>query len=432
MQQTENKSGKNTSRKEKIIYSVLSIIAAITLFLAGFFIRPFFYDETTKEILEIIRLTKENYDGEIVVSDGAYGKSFADAFLDDYSDFYTEEEYRYVLEQGLGKNIGIGVSFLRDDEEAVIFSVEGNSPAFKAGMVKGETIISAEKGGETTNLKNKEEVLAFLSSIREGETISLTTTAKDGVTNKTYQVTKEKYEKNYVYYFDSEYKYYFEKTYGEGEWTATRVINDGADGIVGLPSNVGYIYFESFEGDVELQLEQAFNVFEERGKTKLILDLRDNGGGYIETLNAVTPYFINTEIDNPLIASAKYKDGSEINFYGKGKKFFSGIEDIAVIANSYSASATECMLGAMLYYGSIDKSDLVIQQDANGKQTTYGKGVMQSHVYLSTGAVLKLTVAHVYQPDGVTCINGTGISTIPENVAVSAGNALEKAINCLN
>ena len=104
---------------------------------------------------------------------------------------------------------------------------------------------------------------------------------------------------------------------------------------------------------------------------------------------------------------------------------------IAVIANEFSASASECLIGAMAYYGgafSLDK--LVIERGATGKETTYGKGIMQTTYLLKDNSALKLTTAKVLWPNGSTCIHGTGISPTKNNVTDING-AISMAISVL-
>lgn len=418
---------------KKILFSVLAVVVAVALFFLGFLTRPFCYDKTSFDILEIIKLTKENYDGEFEITDDEYGKLITKHLLDDYSTYYTEEEYERIKAQGEGRKLGIGLGFLTTQIEAVIYSVEGNSPAYFAGMKKGEKLIRGQKGGVITEFINKESALSFLGAIEENEEISLTTRLADGVTEKTYTIIKKKYSTNYVTYFDSEYKYDFRKEYEEETWKAIGMANNGEDGIVGLPADVAYISFSLFEGDVDKQLNLAFSVMKNRGRTKLILDLRSNGGGYMDTLCAVAPYFIDTNGGKTPIAVAKYKNGSEETFYSRSNKFNKDITSISVIADANTASAAECLLGAMLHYKTaFDLSNLIIDASNGKKASTYGKGIMQSSFYLTTGSVLKLTVAHVYQPDRETCIHGVGIVPYSENVAVSATSALEMAIDRLN
>ncbi len=422
-----------SSKQKKILFSVLAVVVAICMFLAGFFIRPLFYDKATRDMIEIIRLTKENYDGEFEISDSDYGKVVTNYLLDDYSTYYTEEEYQAIMAAAAGENLGIGLSFLVSDELPVIYSVEGNSPAEKAGFKAGEMLISGSFEGEITEFDTKDEALEYLRDKKEGDEFKLTTILPDGVTEKNYTIKKQKYNKNYVKYFDDEYEYNFYKEYEDENWSAIKTTNDGEEGITGLPVNTALISFSAFEGEVEKQLKLALDIMKERGKSKLILDLRSNGGGYMDILCSIAPYFIDINNKKSIIAVAKYKKAKTENFYFSGDKFYSNVSSISVIADPNTASASECLIGAMLYYKTcFDLDKLIIQKNSTGKATTFGKGIMQANYYLKTGSVLKLTVAHVYQPDGKTCIHDVGIVPNEHNVADSATSALQKAILALS
>jgi len=423
---------KLSQKQKKILFSVLAVFVAVSMFFAGFFIRPLFYDKASRDVLEIIRLTKENYDGEYEISDSDYGKAIVNYLLDDYSYYYTEEEYEAILNSSKGKNVGVGLTFLNSEKEAKIHSVEGNSPAEKAGMKAGEKLISGSFEGETTVFASKDEALDFLRDREENDKMSLKTLLPDGVTEKNYTVVKQKYNKNYVTYYDSEYIYSFYKEYEEKEWHEERTVNDNTNGFKELDNNTALIAFSAFEGELDAQLKLAFKVMEQREKTKLILDLRGNVGGYMDILCDVAPYFIDFNGKKSVIAIAKYKNGKTEKFYSSKDKFNDKITAISVIADPDTASASECLIGAMLYYKTcFDIDNLVIQKNQNGKSTTFGKGIMQASHYLKTGSVLKMTVAHIYQPDGKTCIHGKGIEANVNNVADSSINAVKRASELL-
>ena len=169
-----------------------------------------------------------------------------------------------------------------------------------------------------------------------------------------------------------------------------------------------------------------------RGKSKLILDLRDNGGGFMDILSAISSYLVYGENKNALVSYAVHKNGGTESFYTAGDNFNRDITSIAVMANINTASASEALIGAMLYYGrAFDTTKLVIEKNSQGVARTYGKGIMQSTFQFLEGDAIKLTTAYVYQPDKTTCIQGKGIVVTGENAVEKAG-ALESSLPCLS
>ena len=94
---------------------------------------------------------------------------------------------------------------------------------------------------------------------------------------------------------------------------------------------------------------------------------------------------------------------------------------IAVLADENTASASECLIGAMLDYGTLTRDALVITE-TNGVARTYGKGIMQTtYVNFTHGDALKLTTAYIFWPQSHTSIHGIGITTTPENEVETSG-----------
>ena len=117
-------------------------------------------------------------------------------------------------------------------------------------------------------------------------------------------------------------------------------------------------------------------------------------------------------------------------FKSGANNFFEHLTAISVIANERSASASECLIGALICYGDIFSADrLIIEKNLDGVAKTYGKGIMQTTYKLISGGAFKLTTARILWPDG-TCIHGKGIYTSEEN-SVLKEHAVERAISTL-
>ena len=105
------------------------------------------------------------------------------------------------------------------------------------------------------------------------------------------------------------------------------------------------------------------------------------------------------------------------------------------MANENTASASECLIGAMLYYGKcFDVNKLIVVNNSleDGIASTYGKGIMQTtYSNLFTGEAIKLTTAYIFQPDKTTSIHGVGIKATLENSFTDDTLALNRAISII-
>jgi carboxyl-terminal processing protease len=200
-----------------------------------------------------------------------------------------------------------------------------------------------------------------------------------------------------------------------------------------LPNDVGYIKLDLFEGGVVSQFATALSYMFDSGKTKLILDLRDNGGGRVNILTQIASYLIYNEGKaTSLVMKTEERSGSD-NYYTVANNFDTRLQKLIVLANNNTASASECLIGALLCYGdNFDKNgnDLVIEKNSQGIAKTYGKGIMQTTYLLLNGGAFKLTTGRVLWPDG-RCIHGVGVIATGDN-AVEKGFAVQRAIQIVN
>ena len=105
------------------------------------------------------------------------------------------------------------------------------------------------------------------------------------------------------------------------------------------------------------------------------------------------------------------------------------ITDVIVLANDGTASASECLIGALLDYGEkgFSKERLILEKNDAGVARTYGKGIMQTTFSLSNGGAFKLTTARMLWPKTKTCIHKTGITTLPQNEVNAGDDAILRA-----
>ncbi len=420
MENLENKTIENKVKKRKPKISIVRILVALLIvlsFVGGFFTRHFIASDNVKTSSEIISIIEKyayivDKNGNLIELDESdYAEALIKGLNDYYARYYTKEEYDNIKKQQKGEYSSFGISIeQKKNQYPEIIGVVGNSPAEKAGVKVGDIFISA-KTDESEVLLNSVDVAEYLNSIDKNTTVTFGI-LRNGQP-QSIQITKSSYTATYVKYYDSESQARF-------DFESKKFVREEGEEI-DVSSDTALIRLDSFEGDVSYQLGKALDFMLANNRTKLILDLRNNGGGYMDDLTAVSRHLIYNNGQKTLIAVAKSKTSSE-NFYMSGPIPRENITDVVVLANKNTASASECLIGAMLCYGekNFSKARLIIETDGKDSQTTYGKGIMQTTYLLSNGGAFKLTTARILWPNRETCIHGTGIDTIEANVVAKS------------
>lgn len=279
--------------------------------------------------------------------------------LDQYSDYYTEDEYKQLLEEDVtGEFSGIGAALSQDEKtgEVIVHSVQSDSPAEKAGLKSGDIILKAD-GYKASDM----EISDFISHIKgkEGTQIQLTI-ERDGK-ELSFTVTREKIE--------------------------TQTVKDTM-----LEDRIGYIQITEFTNSTPDQFETALKELKQQNMQGLIVDLRNNPGGM---LNAVTDV-LDDILPKGMMVYTEDKWGNRQEYKSTDEKVLS--VPIAVLINENSASASEIFAGAVKDrdYGTLIGTK------------TFGKGIVQGIQEFTDKTAVKLTTSRYYTPSGV-CIQGKGI-----------------------
>ena len=418
-------------KRQKIIIAVILALIVVISFLGGYFVHYAVNGKninTAVRILKIIEKVGFVYDertGERrEITEEEIADALVNAVLDDYASYYTKSEYQSVAEHGKGNYQGFGLTFF--DANLTVDRVTGNSPAFKAGIEIGDKIVYGKYGEKEKSFSKYSEMDNFLYNAPSDIDILLKVQRANKELNFTVQ--KNAYTASYVTYFDSEEAYCFE-TDKNGKMVGKSYNGKGKSELF---DDVALISFSAFEGGASNQMSLALERMKERGRTKLILDLRGNGGGYMDVLTEVAGYLIYCNGKNNFTVAVSESKNNKEYFYSGKNKFNKDITSISVLADKYSASASECLIGAMLHYGGVFSADkLIIQKDDDGKATTFGKGIMQTTYGFIDGSALKLTTARVLWPDETTCIHKKGITTKAEN-QVGASQVISRALDVLS
>lgn len=437
-----------SSKKARTIIAILLAFTFLFAFIGGYFIaRATKNEPTLAELLAEIKkrswiLSEEMTDDDIA---DEIVKSLLAA--DKYAKYYSKEEYETMIQEGKGSYGGFGVTFSSGTNK--LYGVVGNSPAYYAGLESGDRITAGKRAADDdfVNFQTADDIISMFSEVEIGETITVRASRTGVFFDKEFQITKTNYIASYVSYCDSERTVTF-VTDAKGKVSEVEKTAAEGGGMSELPADVGYVRLDSFEGDAATQFGAAMEKFgaEVDGKKpKLILDLRNNGGGYMDIMLEIASYLVKKDETGSNVVTYCKEKGRTTHYELSKDNYNEALEKITVIANQNTASASECLIGAMhqfrMYYdyrSNFSLANLVLVKNNNGVARTYGKGIMQTTVPLNNGGAIKLTTAQLYWPDKETSIHEIGIMrgteyefNIPLENEVENGFAIARAIEVL-
>ncbi|MBR7186254.1 MAG: hypothetical protein IKD43_02035 [Clostridia bacterium] len=392
------------------------ILLAVFFFFTGWYAHWFSLSENARNLLWAIETATNGY-YQPVDEEALYQHFFEVFALDPYSTYYSKEEYNAVLNAngGQGADTGISISPYENNGKIRIFRIGGNSPAERAGILDGMYIHRFGADGNSLQTGDQNELISFVG--RHVGAFSLECGfAADGSDARIYTVASGEYALSECLYRDREGAVRFVSE------NASLVANDAAIGALNeLPADTAYIRLDEFYGRAAAEFEACLKLMKARGRTNLILDLRCNGGGYLSVFSEIASFFSkNAEGSRLVAATARYRDGVEENFYSENRydEFFTDSTRIFVLADEFSASASECLIGAMVSFGAVDYADIFVRKEG-GVAKTYGKGIMQTSYVSPQGSALKLTTAEIFWPNGKS-IHGVGVTEKDGAVGISA------------
>lgn len=422
-----SKKGKvKRTRPVRIIAVLCAILVVLSVFFGGFLLASFTQSEDAALADWLVDTLNSyayyaNYEG----LDAAFllenGLSFC-LWNDPYCNLMTPEETLayYASASGSSTSFGITVSQV-EGYGVIIYSVVSGSSADENGIEQGMRILSID--GEDFYDATLDDVSAVLLGKEEYDSVTME-----------FLLPIFDETGNFGYSRDGEV---FTATIQKTEYTPIVVeyFDNQTAGLEALDDQTAYIAISSFVGKTAEQFDEAMAWFASTGKTKLILDLRDNGGGSEQNMQAVGSYLLEDDDEttsNPVIITIqdKYGNVQEIrtddNYYSD-----MGFEYIIVLTNSATASASEAILTAMIDYETVD---LIIGE------TTYGKGTGLMTVYMPIyGYSVTFTSSIYYSPygnfhDGVGLSPTNGyyvVDTISFPYDYSSDEILQRAINAL-
>ena len=369
--------------KDKKVNLSSTIIASFATLLVGFFVGLLIapnWDNITNTILPFISSSHKQtssinwnsldtlyntlstyYDGDIdktAALDGAKA-GLVDSLGDKYTTYMTAkeaEEFEKSLHGDVGNGVGIEMGE-RDGYIRVIRTLPDN-PAGRAGILAGDIIYKI----------NDEEV---------------------------WQLTTDKIAAKARGEAGTEVKVTVVRDGKELDFNLTREKINNVSAYVTYDGDTAIITVLRCDEDTGQLVKDFTKEFEEKGVKKVILDLRNNGGGYTNAAKDLASLWIDG--DTVLIQKSK-NSSNKITKANRGEAVLKDMPTV-VLVNNFSASSSEIVAGALKDY---NKATII-------GETTHGKGVVQTLIPLADGAQLKVTTASWYTPND-TSINKTGIT----------------------
>ncbi len=286
--------------------------------------------------------------------------------LDPYSVYIPPQSYADFVEEAEQQFGGIGITLaVEQDHVKVVATVEG-MPAFRAGVQPGDYILKIDDR-PVEEMKSLEEIGTALRG-SEGTNVTLTLLRPTSGKEYTVVLTREEIPVSTIRGYRSDPR--------TARW----------DYMVDKDAKIGYIRLTKFAQNSADELDEAWKDLSAQGARALILDLRYNPGGLLDTGVAVADRFLDTG----LIVRTRGRAGIHSESFARPYDTWKPAVPLALLINEYSASASEVVAGALKDH---DRAVLVGTR-------TYGKGSVQSMLDLDGKGALKLTIAYYYTPSG--------------------------------
>lgn len=275
--------------------------------------------------------------------------------LDPHSVYISKNELQSVTENMKGDFVGIGVNFYMYKDSVAVIKTIKDGPSEKAGIKAGDRLLFADSF-QLYNKKINNDTLFSKLKGEKGSLVALTVYRKT-----TNQKLKIKVKRDVVPI-------------------------KSVDVSLKISNDVGYIKINRFAETTYDEFHRALLSLKRQGMKELVIDLRDNGGGYLEMAVAIADDILK---DKELIVKTKNKKGKVDKTFATEKGDFEEGK-VYVLINENSASASEILAGA-------------IQDNDRGVvvgRRSFGKGLVQREMPLGDGSAVRLTVARYYTPSG--------------------------------
>lgn len=342
-------------------------------------------EKLNRHFVEAIEVVRENYleevDYEVLTKVGIEGMLHT---LDPHSNFWDKKAFTEMTNTQNSRYFGIGAMIASRDGKVFISEPFRDTPSARAGLRYGDHIIGID--GENTEKWNSTTQVSNRLKGEQGTKVTITV-QRLGVAEP-IKLTLER----------------------------DAIPQPSINNAFLVRPGIGYVSMaRGFHSTTNDELTQAMATLKEQGASSVILDLRDNRGGYLHIALSIMEKFLQR---SQTIVSVRYRDGSIMNRDLQTEMGSQGTVPLVVLINGDSASASEIVAGAIQDH---DRGLIV-------GENSFGKGLVQNIFPLSSGAGLTLTTARYFTPSGRLIQRDYSSNSMYEYLTKrSAGNPTEDA-----
>ena len=370
MESSQSQFSKDANRKPEATGSstrgivLLALMLVVSALLGGFVYGPQArataassddVQDSVKSFTRVLSVVERNYadpvDTDKAIYDGAIPGMLH--VLDPHSNFFDPKQYALFREEQEGRYYGVGMVVAQRDNNTVVQAPFVNSPAYKAGIRPGDTILKVD--GKTCTGLTTTQVAEMLKGAK-GTSVQISL-GREGW-DKPIEVTVVRDE----------------------------IPRPGVEFFTMVRPGIGYVRVSTFNETTDSDLTDALKQLGVSNLDGLIIDLRNNGGGLLNQAVGMADMFLDK---NEIVVSHRGRASTERPYYAiHGNQ---GVEvPLIVLVNGQSASASEIVSGAIQDH---DRGLIV-------GETSFGKGLVQTQFPLSENTALLLTTARYYTPSG--------------------------------
>lgn len=318
----------------------------------------------------------DSVDEQKLVEDGIRGMVEK---LDPHSSYSTAKEVKAMSEPLTGNFEGIGVQFNIIEDTLMVIQPVSGGPSERVGILAGDRIVSVNDTAIAGVKMSREEIMRRLRGPK-GTKVRLGVVRRGIADRLSFTVTRDK------------------------------IPVETVDAAYIIRPSVGYVRIGSFGATTHDELLAALDKLREQGMKSLVLDLQDNGGGYLQAAVDIANEFL---AKGDLIVYTEGRSVRRFDYRAKGNGTFRNGRVVALV-NEYTASAAEIVTGALQDQ---DRGTVV------GRRS-FGKGLVQRPIDLPDGSMIRLTVAHYFTPAG-RCIQKPYVKGDAKDYAMDVLNRLK-------
>ena len=302
--------------------------------------------------MAITNLYVDSVDEQKMVEDGIRGMLEK---LDPHSSYTTAKETKAMNEPLQGSFEGVGIQFNVSQDTLLVIQPTLGGPSEKVGIMAGDRIVAVNDTAIAGVKMSRDEMMRRLRG-KKGSKVALTVVRRGIADRLSFTVTRDKIPVKTV------------------------------DAVYMIRPNVGYIRIGSFGATTYEEFMEGVDSLKRKGMLDLVLDLQENGGGYMQSAIRIANEFLRK---NDLIVYTEGRRSKRQEYSANGGgRLLDG--RVMVLVNEYSASAAEIVTGALQDQ---DRAQVV------GRRS-FGKGLVQRPIEFKDGSMIRLTIAHYYTPSG--------------------------------